>query len=152
MSSLCYILSSWWWWLLSYCCSIAPGFSKVSFAQCRSGVKHFAWRVSSSVYILIAFPVNTPYPGVGKSKDKAGQEAQIPSTAPFPQTLGSSRSTAISLVIYFRSVPAGGDNWLWVICVLNITGRILGECYLSWVMDWLVTCMSCDAQLVYRFE
>lgn len=42
----------------------------------------------------------------------------------------------LSLMIYFRSIPAGGDKRLWVICVLNITSRIHRECYLSWVIDW----------------
>lgn len=58
----------------------------------------------------------------------------------------------LSLMIYFKSIPTGGDRWLWVICVLNITSRIHRECYSSWVIDWLVTPMSCGAQLVYRFE
>lgn len=53
---------------------------------------------------------------------------------------------------WFKSIPAGGDRWLWVICVLNITSRIHRECYFSWVIDWLVTPMSCGAQLVHRFE
>lgn len=57
----------------------------------------------------------------------------------------------LSLMIYFKSIPAGGDRWLWVICVLSITSRIHRECF-SWVIDWLVTPMSCGAQLVYRFE
>lgn len=56
----------------------------------------------------------------------------------------------LSLMIYFKSIPAGGDRWLWVICVLNIS-RIHRECF-SWVIDWWVTPVSYGAQLVYRFE
>lgn len=88
----------------------------------------------------------------GRSKDKAGHEHTSPEQPLSPSPWAPSTALELSWLIYFRSVPAGGDNWLWVICVLNITGRIHRECYLSWVMDWSGTSVSCTAQLVYRFE
>lgn len=88
----------------------------------------------------------------GGSKDQAKQTHRRGIRA-FPTQPGLPvLALQLSLMIYFRSMPAGGDKWLWVICVLNITSRIRRECHFSWVIDWLVTSMSCNAQLVHRFE
>lgn len=110
------------------------------------------WIAGNMLGMLQAGKVPSLCRAWGGSSTKAGKHF-----LPEPRGIRSSTHSELpvwalqlSLMIYFKPIPAGGDRWLWVICVLNIS-RIHRERF-SWVIDWWVTPMSYGAQLVYRFE